>query len=456
MKVLFLLPLLLFAVLPSFAQDHKEIVTGPLETPQQVTEECLMCHEEAGDEILQSNHWNWLTSNIAASREQEKLSSKRIPINNFCIAVNGELPGCVNCHLNENQKDSLFNFKTPENIDCLVCHEQTGTYLKAPFHPGMSESENDLLTIAQSVSKPTSKNCGTCHFSNSGGVLVKHGGMDESLYNPSEEVDYHLGGLGFECSDCHETKKHQVAGGNSSVENIVACENCHDANPHTKELLNNHYAAVACETCHIPSYAREEPTIISWDWSKAGEDRDSSASNIGEKYYDKKRGELIWSKKIKPEYYWANSKFKYYELGEKIENEDLLELNKPGGKISDVNSKISPFKVLKVKQPYDQVNKYLIIPKLYGEDGYWKTFNWASASEKGMKEINLEFSGSVGFIQTKMYWPINHMVMSAGNALKCTSCHGKGGENLLNWKQLGYPDDPIKKGGRVKNKLVKE
>jgi hypothetical protein len=46
--------------------------------------------------------------------------------------------------------------------------------------------------------------------------------------------------------------------------------------------------------------------------------------------------------------------------------------------------------------------------------------------------------------------------MSADNALKCTSCHGKGGEGLLNWKELGYPDDPIKKSGRVKNKLIKK
>ncbi len=68
----------------------------------------------------------------------------------------------------------------------------------------------------------------------------------------------------------------------------------------------------------------------------------------------------------------------------------------------------------------------------------------------------MNFPGTVDFIETKMYWPINHSVMSADNALKCTSCHGKGGEGLLKWKELGYPDDPIKKGGRVKNKLVKE
>jgi hypothetical protein len=111
---------------------------------------------------------------------------------------------------------------------------------------------------------------------------------------------------------------------------------------------------------------------------------------------------------------------------------------------------------MKSKQPYDPVNNNLIIPKIYSQDGYSKTFDWVSASDEGMKEINLEFSGKVDFIETKMYLPINHMLMSADNSLKCTSCHGKGGEGLLNWKELGYPDDPIKKGGRIKNKLVKE
>jgi len=72
-----------------------------------------------------------------------------------------------------------------------------------------------------------------------------------------------------------------------------------------------------------------------------------------------------------------------------------------------------------------------------------------------MKQINLEFSGNVSFLETEMYWPINHMVMSSDNALKCTSCHGKGGKNILDWKALGYSGDPIKKGTREKNGLIK-
>jgi hypothetical protein len=281
--------------------------------------------------------------------------------------------------------------------------------------------------------------------------MMKSGVMDKSLINPTEEIDYHIGGLGFGCSDCHEVKSHNISSGSK-----VSCENCHDASPHKKELLNQHTSSVACQTCHIPTYARTEPAIISWDWSKAGEDKDSSIDEFGEETYYKSRGELVWGKNIRPEYYWANGSNDYYELGEKNDKAKLIELNRPAGKISDPKSKISPFKVVNVKQPYDPVNKYLIIPRIDGEEGYSKTFNWVTASEEGMKDLKLGFSGSVDFIETKMYWPIDHMVMSSDNALKCTSCHGKGGEGLLKWKELGYPDDPIKKGGRVKNKFIKE
>lgn len=456
MKVLIPFLSMLFVYPLTLAQDHTENVSGPFQTVQQVTEECLICHEESGEEILHSKHWNWLISNTADSTQREKSGGKQNMINSFCIAVPDNLPRCASCHISYSWKDENFDFNSPENIDCLVCHDQTGTYIKSPIGSGMPDTTVDLLTVAQSVDKPTSKNCGTCHFNGGGGILIKHGALDKSLYNATEEIDFHMGGLSFGCSDCHETKKHQIAGGTASGENLVACENCHNADPHKKELLNQHYAAVACETCHIPTYAREEPAIIWWDWSKAGEDRESTKDEFGKDIYDKKKGEFIRAENVKPEYYWYNGTEKYYELGEKIENTKLLVLNRINGSISEPNSKISPFKVMKGKQPFDSVNKYLIIPKLYEEDGYFKTFNWVSASEIGMEEVNLVFSGSVYFIETKMYWPINHLVMSADNALKCTACHGKGGEGLLNWKSLGYPDDPIKKGGRVKNKLIKE
>jgi octaheme c-type cytochrome (tetrathionate reductase family) len=451
MKAIISLLLPLIIAYSAFAQDHSENVSGPFENVKQVTEECLMCHDDSGAEVLQSNHWDWLTSSLAASTQSETSKSKHIPINNFCIAVSDSSNQCTTCHLPFSGLDESFDFNAAENIDCLVCHDQTGTYKRLPFGTGLPEQEMDLLTIAQSVGKPTDKNCGTCHFGGSGGVLMRSISMDKSLLDPTEELDYHLGGLGLGCGDCHETKGHNI-----SAENKPACENCHDSEPHEKELLNQHSSAVSCQTCHIPTYARTEPAITFWDWSKAGEDLESIENEFGELNFYKSKGELVWAKNIRPEYYWNNGSDDYYELGEKNEKAKSIDLNKPSGKISDPNSKIHPYKVMRVKQPYDATNKHLIIPQISGNDGYSTTSNWVSASEIGMQKINLEFSGTVDFIETKMFWPINHMVMSADNALKCTSCHGKGGEGILNWKELGYPDDPIKKGGRVKNKLVKE
>lgn len=460
MNKLFLSSLLLLISPLTLTQDHKENVSGPFETPQDVTAECLMCHEESGEEILQSRHWNWLGSNLKDTLKTDFSRGKKNLINNFCIAVPSNWPRCTSCHISYGWKDDLFDFNSTENIDCLVCHDQTGTYVKTPTGAGMPDTTVDLLYVAQNVGRPTIKNCGACHFDGGGGTGVKHGDMDNSLYNPTEEIDVHMGSLDFQCTDCHETKNHKIAGGGhgsmAAGENLISCENCHDSEPHEKALLNQHYSAVACETCHIPTYAREMPTKVWWDWSKAGEDRKATKDEFGEETYNKMKGEFVWAKNVRPEYYWHNGSANYYAIGEKIENKKLLQLNRLKGTIADANSKIAPFKVMRGKQPYDPVNNYLIVPKLYGQDGYWKTFNWVESSGIGMKEIDLQYSGTVDFIETEMYWPINHMVMKAENALKCTSCHGKGGEGLLNWKELGYPDDPIKKGGRVKNKLLKE
>ena len=451
MKAIISLLLLLVNAYSAFAQDHSDFVSGPYETVQQVTEECLMCHDDSGEEVLKSNHWNWFTSNLPTLVKPYLVNGKHIPINNFCFTVDAAFNQCTNCHLPFNGKDASFEFNSAENIDCLICHDQTGTYKRSPFGTGLPDAEMDLLSIAQSVGKKADKNCGSCHFGGSGGVLMRSVAMDKSLNNPAEEIDFHIGSLGFGCGDCHSIKGHNIDGGSKA-----SCEDCHDSEPHEKELLNTHSAAISCQTCHIQVYARTEPAITHWDWSKAGQDKETLMNESGELNYHKTFGELVWANNIRPEYYWDNGSTDFYEPNNKPEKGKSIGINIPAGKISDPESKISPYKILKSKQPYDPTNNLLIIPRIYGEDGYSENFDWVKASEQGMQTINLEFSGNVDFVETKMFWPLNHMVGSSDNALKCTSCHGKGGEGLLKWKELGYTDDPIKTGGRVKNKLVKE
>jgi octaheme c-type cytochrome (tetrathionate reductase family) len=316
----------------------------------------------------------------------------------------------------------------------------------------MPDPSVDLVKVAQSVGKTSINNCSICHFNGGGGTGVKHGDMDESLLKPTPELDIHMGGLGFTCATCHAGENHKIRGAShgsmASGLNHISCSGCHEEKPHENKVLNDHLGTIACETCHIPSFAREEPTKTWWDWSTAGQDKVVEPDEFGMQVYDKNKGDFVWSKNVIPEYRWHNGKAYYYQYGDLVDPAKELELNRLYGNIEDAGAKITPFKVMRGKQIYDSEKRYLIIPKLFGADGYWKTYNWDEASRIGMASVNLAYSGNYAFVETAMYWPVNHMVVPAEDALKCTACHTKKGTGRLDWKALGYPGDPMKMGGR--------
>jgi len=233
-------------------------------------------------------------------------------------------------------------------------------------------------------------------------------------------------------------------------ENHISCADCHKKEPHKKKLLNDHLASVACETCHIPTFAREEPTKTWWDWSTAGQDKKGEKDKYGMSTYNKKKGDFEWDKNVVPEYRWYNGSADYYMFGDKLDPNQVVALNSLSGDKSDEKAKITPFKVMRGKQIYDSKNNYLIVPKLFGKGGFWKTFDWNAAAELGMASIDLPYSGEYGFIETEMYWPINHMVAPAKDALRCTECHTRSESKRLDWEKLGYDGDPMSKGGRFK------
>ncbi len=461
MKSTLLLVLIVLLASDSNArEDHSEFIEGPFDSPQEVTDTCLGCHEEAGEQVMKTRHWNWLGSEFSSGERGVIRLGKQNLINNFCIAVTSNWPRCTSCHIGYGWKDESFDHSDPGNIDCLICHDQTGTYRKTPTGAGMPDPSVDLEAVAKSVGPSTRRNCGVCHFDGGGGSGVKHGDLDESMFNPARDLDVHMGGNDCECTACHQTEEHQILGaGHGSMAqdiNHVACTDCHENDVHGKSVLTKHVNAVACETCHIPTFAREQPTKIWWDWSTAGQDRKSRKDEYGKETYSKKKGDFVWAKNVVPVYRWYKGEAEYYVQGDTFDPSTPVMINSIKGDIQDPSARIAPFKLMRGKQPYDSEHDYLIVPHLFGPEGFWKTFDWNSASEIGMKAAGLPYSGSYGFVETEMYWPINHMVMSADNALKCTNCHGKKGDHLLDWKKLGYPDDPMKKGGREKNGLIKD
>lgn len=443
-------------IVSSIAQDHSKFIRGPFEKPQDVTTRCLECHDVA-DEIMQTRHWKWRGEIIEDGQYQGKTLGKANLINNFCIAVTSNQPRCTSCHIGYGWEDESFDFTKAENIDCLVCHEQTGNYVKVPTGAGMPADTVDLVAAAQSVATPTRQNCGTCHFDGGGGTGVKHGDLDDSLYDPSPDLDVHMGGLGFHCEDCHSKNDHNILGASHASiaegKNHFTCESCHKGDVHDKDILNSHLKSVACETCHIPKFAKVEPTKTWWDWSKAGEDRDVTVDENGKETYSKKKGEFEWEKNVTPVYAWYDGSAKYYLPGDAIDG-NVVKLNDLNGDITDPNSKIYPFKLMRGKQPYDPVKNYIIIPNLFGKDGYWNTYDWVSASKIGMEQAGLEFSGEVDFIETEMYWPLNHMVALADEAVNCIECHGVKEGKRVNLKAMGYEEDPMKTGGRFESGII--
>ena len=424
--------------------DHTYLLDEPFETGPEVTAACLECHEDAAHEVGETVHWNWVGEPVEIEGQEEPVAiGKANLLNNFCIGVQSNWGGCIACHAGYGWEDETFDFSDTSNVDCLVCHDGSGTYAKGAG--GFPLEGVDLLAAAQSVGVPTRENCGTCHFNGGGGNAVKHGDLDSSLFFPSEDVDVHMGRLDFLCIDCHQTDDHVISGRSISVsvdnENQIACTDCHSEALHEDERINAHVDTVACQTCHVPEGAVREATKMYWDWSTAGQDLPEDPHE-----YLRIKGSFIYESNFIPEYVWYNGTADRYLLGDVLDPDQTTPINLPGGSIDDPEAMIWPFKIHYAQQPYDTIFDYLLQPKTVGEGGYWTEFNWDQAFRLAEQVTGIPYSGSYGFTETSMYWPQTHMVAPSEQALLCTDCHGDAGR--MDWVALGYPGDPILWGGR--------
>ncbi|MDP2874919.1 MAG: tetrathionate reductase family octaheme c-type cytochrome [Holophaga sp.] len=441
-------------------QDHTSLVNGPFRSGPEVTKACLECHQGHADDFMKTVHWNWSSRQKVNGKDMDL--GKKNAINNFCLALPSNYARCTSCHAGYGWKDASFDFSKAENIDCLVCHDTTGTYKKFPTAAGNPVLQDmewpkgsgklmkaiDLDSIAKKVGKTSRATCGSCHFYGGGGDHVKHGDLDSSLLKPSRERDVHMAAAGpnMSCTACHKSERHQIPGKALSVSvsgggQILDCSTCHAGAPHKKNpMLNKHMERVACQTCHIPTFSRDLPTKVWWDWSTAGKDQPVGKDANGMPLYDKMKGDFRWSKDVRPTYLWFNGSVDRYLLGDLMKPGQVTYLNRPKGERADKSAKLTPFKVMQGRQPYDTGSNMLISAKLFG--GYWNHFDWVKASADGMKEAGLPFTGKVAFTDTKMFWKVNHMVVPKGQALKCGDCHSAA--SVLDWKALGYPGDPRK------------
>ncbi|MGD8837564.1 MAG: tetrathionate reductase family octaheme c-type cytochrome [Desulfobacteraceae bacterium] len=438
------------ALAPWTTSDHTKhpALQKTFSTGQQITEACLSCHSEAQEQFKKTIHWTWIGHTDDSGKQLGKAGDS---LNNFCLATNKmQDKGCSSCHTGWQGKKS--------GVNCLACHSQKSVNWSEAFEDYQAfsgskdpeemaiadEIQAEIRASAQNIGRPTRQNCGECHFKGGGGDGVKHGDLDTSLSNPNKALDVHMGvdGQSFECTRCHTTVEHHVAGRiyskpayterKSLIEDDltakITCESCHGSTPHDKgHKANDHTDKVACQSCHIPKFARVLPTKMSWDWSKSGKLKDGKKYKekgpLGTVDYMSIKGQMTWAKNVVPEYAWFNGAMSTMTVKDTIDPARVVTVSGPVGRADDPNSRIFPFKVHRGVQPYDKINNNLLAPLLSGNHGYWQTLDWQDALSRGMKAMEVPYSGQFDFVSSTYYFPTTHMVAPKDNVVACDECH---------------------------------
>ncbi len=447
------------------------------------TESCLMCHQKEGEAALEMGHFKWEgTSNRIAGLEGQS-HGKNDLINNFCIAVPTNEARCTQCHAGLGYADKNFNFNDPRNVDCLVCHDQSGTYAKGMKTAGLPDPTVDLNAVARSIalgSEPTRKNCIGCHAKAGGGDNVKHGDLSMDMLATTREYDVHMGtdGANLACTACHDAnhdpKSGEVNHGNAGMSlhsvnegEMKQCADCHGNQntihadtPANIMFEDGWHERLACQVCHIPAIARKKPTKVEWYWADAGQNIDPIPIDpeTGMPTYDKKKGTFVWKNNVRPVLRYSNGKWNRMAINANDKyDEEPIQLGEPLGGHSDPDAMIYPFKLMIGNQPVDPVTRTVMVPHLFGLKGgpnpYWGKYDWNLALEDGAAYTGQDYSGNYAFAATEMLLSVNHEVAPAENALgagptpdNCMMCHQT---DHIDWDELGWTGDPLGGGDRV-------
>ena len=451
------------------------------DNPYEGTRSCLNCHGLIGEDLLTNAHFTWkgVSSNITGFEGQDDNGKVNL-INNFCIAVPTNEGRCTHCHTGYGWADNTFAFNDPETVDCLICHDQSGTYKKGKTSAGMPDPAVDLNIVARSVAlndgKPTRQNCTFCHANAGGGDNVKHGDIAMNLLNTTREYDVHMGtdGGDMDCVDCHKVMR--VNGDGQLVDHGIggmplhsvddgdmqSCTDCHgnQASIHvgtTVQSVTDIHDTLACQVCHIPAISRFKSTKMEWYWADAGLEADPnppSEDADGNVTWDKKKGTFVWAKEVRPELLYFDGKWDRMMINKNDQYTDLpVVLAKPTADYTTPGAMIYPFKKMIGNQPADAGNQTMLVPHLFGTAGgpnpFWGKYDWSLALTDGANYTGQTYTGAYEFVDTVMYLTVNHEIAPPEQALgmdsACGDCHTS---DVIDWIGLGWSDDPVLGGTR--------
>jgi hypothetical protein len=373
-------------------------------------------------------------------------------VNSYCINTLGNWNGCGACHIGLGARPDPTT--TPsltqlQNIDCLLCHQQGYKRVKSNgvFAPDTTNMKISMDQAVQTVHKPQRVNCLQCHAKGGGGDNYKRGDLALAHGATADKnYDVHMAttGRNMSCQTCHKTDQHRIAGRGSDLRQTdwdvpVACANCHTdkltAGGHDNASIGRHVGRVACQTCHISTYARNaadtaatEATEIHRDWTKPHLTASGALHPTPTMAND-----------LKPVYRFWNGTSYNHNLGEAAWIDPATgryPTSRPQGSINDTKtgSKLFPFKYKTAYQPLAaNANKLIALDTSV----YFKTGDLVSAIKAGLVNMKLPATEPYAMVTTDTYQLITHEVRPESQALSCNQCHGSTATQMK-LKDLGY------------------
>jgi hypothetical protein len=424
------------------------------------TKTCLKCHRKEAENFFYSQHYQWKAAAPDIVNAKGRLLGKMNTINDFCTNPSanwigsvsnsrGEVitRGCSACHAGLGLKpEAKLSEEQLRNIDCLICH--AAGYRREVFEnngggwewrPILWQNTEGLDSVSKRISLPTRTMCMRCHSSSGGGPNYKRGDLEYKLTSTEREYDVHMAsdGADFQCINCHGGEDHRVRGrgtdlsGTDSPGKASTCDTkeCHGPTPHSSADLNRHTARVNCTVCHIPTFAKSDPTDIARDWSKPAYNKE----------LDKYTATITLARDVKPVYAWFNGRTLEALPGEPVHRlaDGSVAVMIPEGSRKDPKARIYAFKKHTGRLPLLKDKNWIIPIQV---ESFFAKGEIDPAVKEAAKQMYGIDNAQYTWAPVTRYMGIFHGVVPGTKALDCVDCHGPNGR--MDWKALGYKANP--------------
>lgn len=439
---------------------------------------CVACHQQQALEMFGSVHYQEMGETPAVPNIDgpagKGLNGARV-MNSYCgTPTTSSRATCATCHVGNGRLPSPeLTQQQLENIDCMLCHQDAykrlpdGPYqtisfpgtnglhtISAPIEdatgfdyvPDQAKMTITVLEAARTVHLPTRASCLRCHAGAGGSDGGKRGDISTVTVNPPLTSDVHMSpqGANLSCANCHSVGGHRVAGRGvdlrpTDAPQLLACANCHTDRPHgdfsstTSSSRDLHAGRVACQTCHIPTFAKDKSTEMERSWLGADFSMAACRGQGGWLPHEVRASNVI------PTYRWFDGTSLANSLDQVPVVNDAGEylLALPNGSVQSAGAKLYPMKLHRSDAAV-QDSTGLLIP--HSTFSFFTSGDFAKAVADGQELSGL--GGAASVVPVQEYQTINHGVEASANALQCGACHSAyatGGPARLNLQaDLGY------------------